>query len=79
MGISRSTYDERPNAAPDDTAIVEAIAAICDEFEFYGWRRVRAELQHRGMIVIPARRKDADGGQAGRLRRPAPRQFSPVT
>jgi hypothetical protein len=27
----------------DDTAIVEAIAAICDEFEFYGWRRVRAE------------------------------------
>jgi putative transposase len=51
MGISRSTYYEPPNAAPDDTAIVEAIAAICDEFEFYGWRRVRAELQHRGMIV----------------------------
>ena len=25
--------------------------AICDEFEFYGWRRVRAELRHRGMIV----------------------------
>ena len=38
-------------AAHDDTAIVEAIAAICDEFEFYGWRRVRAELRHRGMIV----------------------------
>ena len=35
----------------DDTAIVEAIAAICDEFEVYGWRRVRAELRHRGMIV----------------------------
>ena len=51
MGISRSTYYEPPNAALDDTAIVEAIAAICDEFEFYGWRRVRAELQHRGMIV----------------------------
>jgi hypothetical protein len=31
--------------------IVEAIAAICDGFEFYGWRRVRAELRHRGMIV----------------------------
>lgn len=44
MGISRSTYYEPPNAAPDDTAIVEAIAAICDEFEFYGWRRVLAEL-----------------------------------
>ena len=51
MGVSRSTYYEPPNAALDDTAIVEAIAAICDEFEFYGWRRVRAELQHRGMIV----------------------------
>src|ERR1700738_3936094 len=35
----------------DDTAIVEAIAAICDEFENYGWRRVRAELRHRGVIV----------------------------
>ena len=44
MGIARSTfYAER--AAADDTAIVEAIAAVCDEFEFYGWRRVRAELQ----------------------------------
>jgi putative transposase len=51
MGISRSTFYEEPIAAHDDTAIVEAIAAICDEFEFYGWRRVRAELRHRGMIV----------------------------
>ena len=31
--------------------MVEAIAAICDEFECYGWRRVRAELRHRGVIV----------------------------
>ena len=51
MGIARSTFYDEPTAAHDDTAIVEAIAAICDEFEFYGWRRVRAELQHRGMIV----------------------------
>ena len=51
MGISRSTFYDEPTPAHDDTAIVEAIAAICDEFEFYGWRRVRAELQHRGMIV----------------------------
>jgi putative transposase len=50
MGIARSTfYAER--VAQDDTAIVEAIAAICEEFEFYGWRRVRAELRHRGLIV----------------------------
>jgi hypothetical protein len=51
MGISRSSFYEEPLAAHDDTAIVEAIAAICGEFEFYGWRRVRAELRHRDMIV----------------------------
>jgi putative transposase len=50
MGIARSTYyDASP--APTDTAVLQAISAICDEFECYGWRRVRAELQHRGMIV----------------------------
>ena len=51
MGIARSSFYDLPTAVHDDTAIVEAIAAICDEFEFYGWRRVRAELRHRGMIV----------------------------
>jgi transposase InsO family protein len=51
MGIARSTFYDLPTAVHDDTAIVEAIAAICEEFEFYGWRRVRAELRHRGMIV----------------------------
>ena len=33
MGIARSTFYDKP-AAQDDTAIVEAIAAICEEFEF---------------------------------------------
>jgi len=51
MGIARSTFYDQPTAPADDTAIVEAIAAICDEFEAYGWRRVRAELRHRGIIV----------------------------
>ena len=51
MGIARSTYYDVAPAPADDTAIVEAISAICDEFECYGWRRVRAELRHRGMIV----------------------------
>ena len=50
MGIGRSTFYGKP-AAQDDTAIVEVIAAICEEFEFRGWRRVRAELRHRGRIV----------------------------
>ena len=51
MGIARSIFYDDPTAADDDTPIVEAIAAICDEFEACGWRRVRAELRHRGMIV----------------------------
>ena len=51
MAISRSTYYDAPVSAPDDTAIVEAIAAICDEFECYGWRRVQAALRQQGMIV----------------------------
>jgi putative transposase len=51
MGISRSTYYETSAPAPDDTAIVEAIAAICDEFECYGWRRVQAALRQRGLLV----------------------------
>jgi putative transposase len=50
MGISRSTYYEAASKS-DDTAVVEAIAAICDEFEHYGWRRVRAALRHQGVIV----------------------------
>lgn len=50
MGIARSTFYGKPSAQ-DDTAIVEAISGICEEFEFYGWRRVRAELRHRGLIV----------------------------
>jgi putative transposase len=51
MGISRSTYYEAPTEKPDDTAIVEAIGAIHEEFAFYGWRRVRAELKQRGLVV----------------------------
>jgi hypothetical protein len=31
MGIARSAFYDKP-AAHDDTAIVEAIAAICEEF-----------------------------------------------
>jgi putative transposase len=51
MGIARSTYHDRSDLSLDDTAIVEAIAAICDEFEAYGWRRVRAALRQQGVVV----------------------------
>ena len=51
MGVSRSTYYGAPAAAPDDTAIVEAMSAIRDEFERYGWRRVQAALRQQGVVV----------------------------
>ena len=51
MDLARSTYYDATPTTADDTAIVEAIAAICDEFECYGWRRVRAALRQLGMIV----------------------------
>jgi putative transposase len=51
MGLPRSTYYDAPRVKTDDAEIVANIAAICDEFEAYGYRRVGAELRHRGMVV----------------------------
>jgi hypothetical protein len=48
MGLSRSTYYDKPSLPADDAAIVAAMIAICDEFEGYGYRRVGAKLRHRG-------------------------------
>ena len=51
MGIARSTYYDRPERTADDTAIVEAMFAICDAFEAYGYRRVDAALRQQGLVV----------------------------
>ena len=51
MGIARSTCYHAPKGFADDTALVEAMHAIKDEFEAYGWRRMQAALRHRGWIV----------------------------
>ena len=51
MGLSRSTYYDKPSLPANDIAIVVAMTAICDEFEAYGDRRVDAELRHRGNVV----------------------------
>lgn len=51
MGIARSTYYDHPEKPADDTAIVEAMFTICDEFEFYGYRRVGAALRQQGIVV----------------------------
>ena len=50
MGLPRSTYYDAPPGRLT-TLIVANITAICDEFEAYGYRRVGAELRHRGMVV----------------------------
>lgn len=51
MGLARSTYYDAPPSSRDNTAIVEAMSAICEEFEHYGWRRVQAALRQQGIVV----------------------------
>ena len=51
MGFARSTFYGRPDTGADDAAVVAQMKAICDEFETYGYRRVDAELRHRGIVV----------------------------
>lgn len=51
MDLARSTYYDAPTRAADDTALVEAMAAVCDAFEAYGWRRVQAALRQQGWRV----------------------------
>ena len=51
MGIARSTYYDAPEQKGDDTALVEAMHAIKDEFEAYGWRRMQAALRQQGWTV----------------------------
>jgi putative transposase len=51
MGLPRSTCYATPREKPSDAALVAEIRAITDEFECYGYRRVGAELRHRGQMV----------------------------
>jgi putative transposase len=51
MGLSRSTFYAAPAARLSDDEIVTEIRAITDAFECYGYRRVGAELRHRGHVV----------------------------
>jgi putative transposase len=52
MAVARSSFYQasKPNAA-DDTALVERMHALRDEFPFYGYRRVTAQLQAEGARV----------------------------
>jgi putative transposase len=51
MGISRSSFYAPPVDRPDDRKIVGEMQAIAEEFEAYGYRRMTAELRHRGLVV----------------------------
>ncbi len=51
MGVARSTYYAEPAAETANAGIIAEMRTICDEFEAYGYRRVDAELCHRGYVV----------------------------
>jgi putative transposase len=51
MGIGRSTFYDAPAARVSDAIVVAEMKAICDEFETYGYRRLGAELRHRGIVA----------------------------
>jgi putative transposase len=51
MGVARSTYYDAPSAAERDAEILDQIREISDVFEAYGYRRICAELRHRGLVV----------------------------
>jgi len=46
----RPFYDT-PEIPASEAIIVVEMKKICDAFEAYGYRRVGAELRHRGIIV----------------------------
>ena len=51
MGVARSSYYAAPAAADADAALVTEMRTITDAWECYGYRRVGAELRHRGWVV----------------------------
>ena len=59
MGIARSTYYHDPKRSADDTALVEAMHAIKDEFEAYGWDGISVEKAY-DRLPEP---QDGEGGE----------------
>ena len=51
MGLPRSTSYDKPAVTLGEAEVVVSLGAICDEFESYGYRRVRAALRHQGVVV----------------------------
>ena len=51
MGMARSTFYDKPAGHADEAGILAAMTAITEEFAAYGYRRITAELRHRGLVV----------------------------
>lgn len=51
MGLARSTFYDSPPTSPSPDDVIARISAVCDEFEYYGYRRVGAALRHQGIVV----------------------------
>lgn len=71
MEVARSSFYAEPAPRPADGAILARITAICDEYPAYGYRRVGAELRHRGLVVNAkkVRRLMAENGLNPKRRR----------
>jgi putative transposase len=54
MGIPRSSYYRDNRAAVDDTALVERMHALAENWPHYGYRRMAAQLRAEG---VPLNRK----------------------
>lgn len=50
MGVPRSSFYAASKATPEDPALAE-IRAIAEAYPCYGYRRIGAELRHRGVVI----------------------------
>jgi len=51
MGLARSTFYDLPPVTLGSDELLARIGTICDDFECYGYRRVRAALRQQGIVV----------------------------
>jgi putative transposase len=51
MEVARSSFYDVANLDADDTALVERMHAIQEEFPAYGYRRITAQLRAEGAVV----------------------------
>ncbi len=51
MGLSRAIFYDTAPVSVEEESLLARIGAVCDEFECYGYCRVRAALRHQGVVV----------------------------